>query len=194
MHRTAGNRRAREQSAASVGVLRGVVCRRLPSPSRGVVKCAILCWQLALSVAGRPRHLSHRERQGALRAEQSNDKRILVRTRGGTSRRGVTAFYARRSPAPSIVPHRAAAARRLGQAPHRTLHKRQTVIVGCREAGYLRACVALKPSGGAGLSKGQRGNIRKFPLAPWKTTPFAAASYPTKLKGCKGFNICQNEK
>ena len=37
-------------------------------------------------------HLSHRERQGACCAEQSNDKRIIVRTRGGTSRRGATAF------------------------------------------------------------------------------------------------------
>ena len=35
-------------------------------------------------------------------------------TRGGTSRRGVTAFNARRFPTPSVVPHRAAAARRLG--------------------------------------------------------------------------------
>jgi len=91
--------------------------------------------------------------------------------RGGTRRRGATAFYARRFPALHPVPHRAATARRLGQALHRTLYKRQTVQVGCRDAGYLRACVALKPSGGAGLSKGQRGNIRKFPLAPWKRTP-----------------------
>ena len=81
--------------------------------------------------------------------------------------------------------------RRLGQALHRTLHKQQAVQFACCGAGYLRACVALKPSGGAGLSKGQRGNIRKFPLAPWKTTPLVAVSYSTKLNGCRGFDICQ---
>ena len=90
-----------------------------------------------LRFAGAPkRHLSHRERQGACCADQSNDKRIITHTRGGTRRREATAFYARRSPTPSFVSHRAATARRLGQALHRTLHKRQTVIVGCRGTGF----------------------------------------------------------
>ena len=98
-----------------------------------------------------------------------------------------------RSPAPHSVPHRAATARRLVPVRLRTPHKQQAVQFACCGAGYLRACVALKPSGGAGLSKGQRGNIRKFPLAPWKTTPLVAVSYLTKLNGCRGFNICQME-
>ena len=87
-----------------------------------------------------------------------------------------TAFIARRPPAPSFVPHRAAIVRRLGQASYSAPSQQQAVQFACCGAGYLRACVALKPSGGAGLSKGQRGNIRKFPLAPWKTTPLQKPS------------------
>ena len=102
-----------------------------------------------------------------------------------------TAFYAGRSPAQHPIPHRAATARRSGQAPHRTLHKQQAVQFACCGAGYLRACVALKPSGGAGLSKGQRGARRNAPIAPWKTTPLVAVLYPTKLKGCRSFKLCQ---
>ena len=94
-------------------------------------------------------------------------------------------------PALHLVPHRAAIARRLVPAWLKTPHKQQAVQFACCGTGYLRACVALKPSGGAGLSKGQRGNIRKFPLAPWKTTPLVAVLYPTKLKGCRGYNLCQ---
>ena len=128
-------------------------------------------------------------------AAQSGDRRRNVenclQTAAVICRRGVSAFYEGRSPAPSFVPHRAATARRSGQTLPRTPHKRQTVIVGCRGAGYLRACVALKPSGGAGLSKGQRGARRNAPIAPWKTTPLVAVSYLTKFQGCRGFNICQ---
>ena len=112
-------------------------------------------------------------------------------THGGTRRHGVTAFYAGLILTPHSVPHRAATARRFVPAWLRTLHKRQTVIVGCRGAGYLRACVALKPSGGAGLSKGQRGARRNAPIAPWETTPLVAVLFPTKLNGCRGFKLCQ---
>ena len=103
----------------------------------------------------------------------------------------VTAFYARRSPTPRFVPHRAATARRLGQASYSAPSQQQAVQFACCGTGYLRACVALKPSGGAGLSKGQRGARRNAPIAPWKTTPLVAVLYPAKLNGCTDFNIWQ---
>ena len=102
-----------------------------------------------------------------------------------------TAFYPGLFLAPRFVPHRAAIARRSGQTTLRTPSQQQAVQFACCGAGYLRACVALKPSGGAGLSKGQRGARRNAPIAPWKTTPLVEVSYPTKYKGCRGFKLCQ---
>ena len=55
-----------------------------------------------------------RVKYGANLAKNVHKRQATTDTRGGTRRRGVTAFNARRSPAPSVAPHRAATARRLG--------------------------------------------------------------------------------